>query len=424
MLERGRARVHRVFPFTIRLVDRRDGERQNVAFKVDPGSKTTGVALVRQTKETAHVLSLIELEHRGARISENLHARSALRRRRRGANLRYRAPRFNNRSRKKGRLPPSLQHRVDGIRSWFTRLRKLAPVAEVVQELVRFDTQLMENPDVSGVEYQRGTLAGYEVREYVFEKLGRKCVYCDAKNVVLNLDHIQSKACGGSNRVSNLVPACIPCNERKSSQSLGEFLANDKPRAERIMKQAKAPLKDVAAVNTTRWALFHALSGTGIPLSVGTGGRTKYNRSRYGILKTHAFDAVCVGPMDTIQSVSGTEKPMLGITCMGRGAYQRTRLNVFGFPRGYLIREKRVKGFATGDMVRADVPTGKHRGVHVGRVAVRKSEWFNIQKPAGTVQGISWQHCRVTQRNDGYRYAIQPRLLPGLKAEVSGGGTI
>lgn len=405
MLERGRARVHRMYPFTIRLVDRTDGETQNVAFKVDPGSKKTGIALVRQTKDTASVLSLIELEHRGARISEHLKARSAMRHRRRSKNLRYRAARFNNRTKPKGWLPPSLQHRVDGILSWFNRLRKLAPIGEAVQELVRFDTQKIQNPEVSGIEYQRGTLLGYEVREYVFEKLGRQCVYCDTKQGPFNLDHIRPKARGGSNRVSNLVPACIPCNDKKNAQPIGEFLRHDKPRMERIMKRAKAPLKDAAAVNSTRWKLFHALSATGVPVSIGTGGRTKYNRSRYGIPKTHALDAVCVGPMDDIPSVSGTEKPTLAIKCMGRGAYQRTRLNAFGFPRGYLMREKRVKGFATGDMIRAKVPKGKHAGIHIGRVAVRQSGTFDIQKREEIVQGIWWKHIRLIQRGDGYRYA-------------------
>ncbi len=107
---------------------------------------------------------------------------------------------------------------------------------------------------------------------------------------------------------------------------------------------------------------------------------------------------------------------------MGRGAYQRTQVNAYGFPRGYLMREKRVRGFATGDMVLANVPGGKKSGSHFGRVAVRKSGSFNIQKPEGAVQGISWKHCRIVQRGDGYRYSA--RLLPGLKAEVSGARSI
>ncbi|WP_458526444.1 hypothetical protein [Onishia taeanensis] len=70
----------------------------------------------------------------------------------------------------------------------------------------------------------------------------------------------------------------------------------------------------------------------------------------------------------------------------------------------YLMREKRAKGFQTGDMVKAIVPTGKKAGTHVGRVAIRKSGSFNIQTAHGAVQGISHKYCSILQRDDGYRY--------------------
>lgn len=94
----------------------------------------------------------------------------------------------------------------------------------------------------------------------------------------------------------------------------------------------------------------------------------------------------------------------LAIKCTGRGSYQRTRLNKYGFPRGYLMRQKQVQGFQTGDRVKAVVPTGKKAGVHVGRVAVRQSGSFNIQTLAGAVQGISHKYCRLLQQADGYGY--------------------
>jgi hypothetical protein len=96
LLARGRARVHRVLPFVIRLVDRRadDCDFQPLRLKLDPGSKITGMVLVRETgNDGIAVLNLFELIHRGRQISEALTARRNMRRRRR-ANLRYRAPRF------------------------------------------------------------------------------------------------------------------------------------------------------------------------------------------------------------------------------------------------------------------------------------------------------------------------------------------
>ncbi len=137
MLERGRARVHRMVPFTIRLVDRlqEDSELQSTRIKLDPGSKITGIALVREqdtvsadTGEIVRagtVLMLLELQHRGAAIRKALEQRRGHRRFRR-TTLRYRPARFNNRTRPASWLAPSLQHRVDTTMSWVTRLCRLA----------------------------------------------------------------------------------------------------------------------------------------------------------------------------------------------------------------------------------------------------------------------------------------------------------
>jgi 5-methylcytosine-specific restriction endonuclease McrA len=370
--------------------------------KLDPGSKTTGIALVHKTKSGGvSVLNLFDLVHRGRQISEALTARRQMRRRRR-AKLRYRAPRFLNRGNKaKGWLAPSLRHRVDTTKAWVDRLSRWAPVSALSMELVRFDMQQIENPEISGVEYCQGTLAGFEQREYLLEKWGRKCAYCDAKDVPLNLDHIHSRANGGSNRVSNMTLACIPCNQKKGSMDIKVFLAKQPGRLQHILQRTKAPLKDASSVNSTKKALCETLRETGLPLETSTGGRTKWNRSRFGIPKTHALDAVCVG---AVESVSCWQKPTLVIKATGRGCYQRTRLTANGFPRGYLTRTKQIKGFQTGDIARAVVPTGKKAGTFVGRIAVRTTGSFNIQTPCGVIQGISHRHCKLVQRGDGYSY--------------------
>jgi len=395
----------------------RDSVLQPLKIKLDPGSQTTGIALVRESetvdedtgdvKTTVHVLNLFELTHRGRQISEALTARRQMRRRRRG-NLRYRKPRFLNRTKPKGWIAPSLQHRVDTTLSWVNRLTRLAPITGLAQELVRFDLQKLENPEISGVAYQQGTLAGYETREYLLNKWGRECAYCGARNTPLQIDHIHPKAQGGSDRIPNLTLACPPCNQQKGAQDLNVFLAKDLPRFARIQAQAKRPLKDAAAaVNSTCWALFQALHATGLPVTTGSGGLTKFNRMRLGIPKTHALDAACVG---SIAALSDWEKPTLVIKATGRGSYQRTRLNAFGFPHGYLTRQKRIKGFQTGDRIKADVTKGKKIGVYSGRVAVRASGSFNIQTAQGVVQGISYRYCQILQRADGYGYSQRDTL--------------
>ncbi len=412
MLERGRAVVHKMRPFTIRLKDRTAEASilQPTRIKIDPGSKTTGVAVIREddsNPEQQQVLMLIEVEHRGHHIKDALTQRRAFRRRRRGQ-LRHRAPRFDNRTRPQGWLAPSLQHRVETTLAWVARMRRLAPVTAIDQELVRFDTQAMEAPEISGVDYQQGTLHGYEVREYLLEKWQRHCAYCGARDLPLEVDHIHPRSRGGSDRVSNLTLACHACNQAKGNQPVEAFLADDPKRLQRIKAQAKAPLKDAAAVNATRWALFQGLKATGLPVTTGSGGRTKFNRQRLGVPKTHALDAACVGQ---VAAVTGWNVPTLMTRSTGRGSYQRTRLNRFGFPRGYLMRSKQAKGFQTGDLVQAQVPTGKKAGAYQGRVAIRATGSFNIQTREGVVQGISHRHCRLLQRADGYSYTFQPKPL-------------
>ena len=151
--------------------------------------------------------------------------------------------------------------------------------------------------------------------------------------------------------------------------------------------------------------LYQTLKQTGLSVEVGTGGRTKFNRCRLRMPKTHALDAACVGEVEIVE---GWDVPTLAVKATGRGSYKRTRLTKHGFPRGYLMRQKQVKGFQTGDMVRAVVPTGTKAGTWLGRVAVRKTGSFNIQTNSRTIQGICHRHWVLTQRADGYGYQIQP----------------
>jgi hypothetical protein len=405
LLNRGRAVVDKRYPFTIRLKDRIGGEVQSAQVKLDPGSKVTGIAAVADEvgNKPAKVLWLGELTHRGRQIRDALTARRAFRRR---GNLRYRAPRFDNRGGDRtGWIAPSLRHRVDTCMSWVSKLRRLVPVSGIAVERVGFDMQLLENPEISGVGHQQGTLAGYEVREYVLERDGRHCSYCGAVDVPLNLDHFIPRARGGSNRPSNLVPACIECNEPKSTKPPEEFLVGRPDVLARIMAQLKQPLKDAAAVNATRWVLWEALQDTGLPVEASSGGHAKFNRHTLGIPKTHALDAACVGE---IEALTGWEIPTIEIKATGRGTYCRTKLDRYGFPRGYCMRVKSVRGFQTGDTVRAEIAKGKHAGIHVGRVAVRATGSFRV----GNVDGINAKHCKLIHRADGYGYGLRPAAPP------------
>src|SRR5699024_1065717 len=72
LLDAGRAAVYRRQPFTIILKDRSDGDTQPVEFKADPGSKTTGLALVVQFEQGWALVWAANLEHRGGHIKERM----------------------------------------------------------------------------------------------------------------------------------------------------------------------------------------------------------------------------------------------------------------------------------------------------------------------------------------------------------------
>jgi hypothetical protein len=163
------------------------------------------------------------------------------------------------------------------------------------------------------------------------------------------------------------------------------------------------------------------LTLTGIPVQTSTGAQTKLTRHQHDIPKDHCLDAVCVGVVD--RPIADWQKPVLTIKATGRGSYQRTLLNKYGFPRGYLMRSKSVKGFQTGDMVRASVPKGEKAGEYVGRVAIRATGSFNITTKTETVQGISHKYCTLISHNDGYGYSLnkiaenRTLSLPAVKTE-------
>ena len=408
LLAKGRAAVFRRFPFTIILNDRL-AEATPVhqhRIKIDPGSKTTGVAIVQEA--TGLVVAAVEIEHRGGAIKASLEARKALRRGRRARKTRYRRPRSKAEARNqeaqkkaKGWLPPSLESRLANVLTWVARLCRFCPITAASQELVKFDLQKEQDPEISGVKYQQGALAGYELREYLLEKHQRTCAYCDQTDVPLQVEHLVPRSKGGTDRVSNLTLACAPCNRRKGDTPIEVFLKKDPDRLTKVLRDAKRPLKDATAVNATRWELYRRLQATGLPVETGSGGRTKFNRTTRGLPKTHWLDAACVGASTPETLLVEGVRPLLVKAC-GQGARQRQNLNKYGSPRGNPARRPKTSfGFQTGDIVRADIPTGKNQGRHTGRIAIRHTPSFRM----GPIE-VHSKYLTAVHRADGYNYNL------------------
>ena len=407
LLGAGRAVVASRIPFVIRLKDRKanDGVTAvpGLGLGIDPGSKSTGMAVfIESTTDLTggpatrrRGIFSVQIEFRGHLIHSKLVARAAARRARRHRKTRHRAPRFKNRRKPQGWLPPSLAHRVNATEAMTAKLRSWFPITRIYLEYNRFDTQLLETPNISGVQYQRGTLSGYNIREFLLEKWRWKCAYCDGRNIPLTIDHIRPRSHGGSNRVSNLTLACVQCNHAKGSRTVEQFVT-DPARLDRILAFARRPYRDAAAVNSTMPALIRALERTAVPVTTSSGARTKYNRERSGLPKSHCIDALASGPVDYIDSYPMT---VYVASATGHGQYQRTKRN----PYRVFTRVKRPFGFATGDHCRA---VARAR-VFEGRVAVRASGSFNIRTEAGVIEGIHYKHFTLLQRNNGWGHGTR-----------------
>lgn len=414
LLKSGGAAILRNQPMVlISKSEIQDDSAQGYRLKISPGSKTTGFAIVR---DDGRVVWGAELTHRGSAIASALESRRSLRRGRRGRKTRYRAPRFLNRTRPEGWLAPSLESRVQNILTWVNRIIRFCPITAISMELLKFDTQEMQNPGIEGVEYQQGTLAGYSIREYLYQKWKRTCAYCgfaefkgDKRQAIpggkWTVDHIRprsprDKSGPGSDRISNLALCCYRCNQKKNNRSLEEFV-KDPDKRRRILAQTRAPLKDAAIINSTRWALYGRLKEMGLPLECGSGGRTAFNRYSQGLPKSRWVDAACVGASTPILDITGIEP--LQIKATGHGSRKMQGNDAYGFPKGTpRLRLKRRHGFQTGDIAIATIPKGKYAGRVVGRVgAVRATKSI-------VIRGVSVhpRHCRLIQKADGYDYQM------------------
>lgn len=403
--------IHKRFPFTIRL------KNDNAVFsdkaytvKLDPGANTTGVAVVSNDE----VVMLAEIEHRGKAVKRSLDNRRAVRRSRRNRKTRYREVRFLNRTRPEGRLAPSVKSRADNVINFIRKYKKLLNIVKVEIERVSFDTaQMSSEVELRGTDYQQGSLYQTKLRDFVFSRSNGKCSYCGEK--AAEIDHIIPRSKGGTDSVNNLTASCRTCNEKKSNLSLKEFgklVGKDFSKLE-----PKALPKHASIVQSAREYTIKEITKLVADTKSYDAWLTKYNREESGLPKRHYYDALSVGNAQNYRFL--TDK-VLVISAKGRGSRQMCRMDRFGFPRTSPKGGKSVKGFQTGDIVKAVVPSGLKRGEYLGRVIIRSSGSFNIETKGNTIQGIGHKYCRIIQRNDGYSYNYKERdFLSAMGNRVS-----
>ena len=396
--------IHKIYPFTIRLRDNSCvGRDKSYIVKIDPGSKTTGVAIVDNKNS---VVMLAELEHRGHLIKRNLYKRKSLRQSRRQRKTRYRPARFLNRKRPKGWLAPSVKSRANNVINFIKKYKKFLSIDKVMIENVSFNTaQMSSNTKLYGVKYQQGPLYQNKLRSFIFSRSNGKCVYCGAK--ATEIDHVVPKANGGTDSTYNLVASCRACNKKKSNSSLKEF--GKKVGKDFSKLEPKKLPKDAAIVQSARNYMFQEITKLVADTTTHEAWMTKYNRDELGLPKEHYYDALSVGEIPN--SFNFLTNKVLIISAKGRGSRQMCHVDKFGFPRTFAKTSKIIKGFQTGDIVKAVVTKGLKVGEYLGRIAVRATGAFNIETKSGLVRDIGYKYCRLIQRGDGYSYSYNERGL-------------
>ena len=308
LLKTQKAHIVSYEPFTIQLDYEPDTHViQPMTLGVDSGAIHSGYSVANEQREY-YSSEVIARDN----ISKNISDRSMYRRNRRSRKTRYRKPRFNNRkNKKKGWLPPSLEQKVAVQLNEIDHLHRHFPIETIIVEVAEFDIQKIKNPNISGKEYQQGTLQGYNIRNYLLEKHGRKCFYCNKEVSTFEVEHMIPKAKGGSNRIDNLTLSCHSCNQKKGTLTAEEFIKQTLPveKAAKKLKQLpkeKRLFKYMAHMNATRWTLYNAINDKYSNVKMTYGYITKYNRIRAGLPKAHHIDAKCITGFAQVPSFDTT----------------------------------------------------------------------------------------------------------------------
>lgn len=285
MLRDGLAHVVRLVPFTIQL-DYASGEIvQEVSLGIDAGSKYMGVSATTDKREL--LAMQVELRDNIVRLIAD---RREARRTRRNRKTRYRQARFNNRSRKKGWMPPSIENKIQAHVKIMRFVHTILPIKKTVIEVAQFDLQKIKNPEISDIEYQQGEQLGtYNVREYVIARDKHTCQHCKgaSKDPILNVHHIETRKTGG-NAPNNLITLCKTCHDAYHNHQID------------LAVQRGISLRDATFMNRLQSALrprkrVFDIAYEDFPnVQITYGYITKHRRITNNIEKTHCADAYCI----------------------------------------------------------------------------------------------------------------------------------
>jgi len=291
MLKTGLAKVVSVKPFTIQLGYQPETEHtQEITLGIDSGYSNVGFSAVTSKKELlSGELKLL------SGMKDRVSDRSMYRTNRR-SRLRYRKPRWNNRtkSKPKGWLSPSIRHKLNSHVRFIDSIYKILPVTKCIVEVAAFDIQKIKNPEITGKEYQQGEQLGFwNTREYVLHRDGHMCQNhaCKnkgSKNQILQIHHIKYKSLGGTDVPGNLITLCTKCHTSPNHLE-GKFLYDWCQNTKKTRG-----FKDATFMSTIINTLVERLKEKHPNVYQTYGYITKKNRIENGIEKTHHNDAFVI----------------------------------------------------------------------------------------------------------------------------------
>lgn len=433
LFEKKRAVMYHMFPMVVIIKDMDARKIENLPvfrIKIDPGSRYDGVAVIDEKDNC--IMFAMQIEHRAEQVKKNLDTRRAARRNRRSRETMYRRSKFADggvfqQKGNEGKIPPSIHSIIGNTETWVKRLSRWINIKNASVEAVRFDTQLLDDPDIEGRQYQQGTIAGTEVKEYLLVRHLHTCQYCGGASgdPILEIEHMNPKSRGGSNSIRNLTIACHTCNQLKGSLTPDEWLACLQAKAEKtkLDEIRISGIKNVissretgksnrycAWVNITRRRIESFLFERFGDVECSSGGKTKYNRTALGYPKDHQYDAACIGNVPANGYEDLTHGYYVYAKATGRGTRFRGKINKCGIITKKLVpRAKKVFGFMNGDTAVADIPHKepkpyKHEGRYTGRVMTRASGSFDIKTSDGELVTASYRFIKKVQNADGYQY--------------------
>ena len=386
LLKNKKAKVIQRAPFTIKLNYVTGEAKQAITLGIDAGYSKIGFSAVTDKQEL--IAGEVTLRQN---VSKKITERRMYRRTRRNK-LWYRKPRFLNRTRskKKGWLAPSIQHKFDSHLRLLKKINAILPISKTIIEIATFNPQRVKNPEIQGVEYQQGELQGYEVREYLLSKWRRKCAYCGKSGLPLEIEHITPKSRGGTNRVANLTLSCRKCNQKKGNRTAKEF------GFPKIARQAKETLKAVAFMNTVRQKMVEELN-----CQTTFGFMTKHRRIQLNLPKSHFNDAFVITGGNTqlrsqVFAVTQSRRNNRSLQTNRKGFKRSIRRQRYPYQPNDLVRYEnclyRVKGvFNYGKWVRLVHVTGRIANCnlkHVKLIAYGKGLCFSVNSSA-TLRNVS-----------------------------------